>query len=1227
MKRILSLTALLMLALGVFVSLSAQGIVTVDHGTALDVTNPSPTNHETWSQDFSSSDTDAAMPYNDRPDGLYSVTIGSGNQISRMPVDFFYKNSMYQCLYYQSELGSTGNIISITLFNQFVSNNVTNKPLKIWMGVTDLQDLSAGWVPISEMTLVYDGRMSFPALQNRIVFQFQAPFDYAGGNIVLMFNRPMDNVNYSSNDYFKTQTGVAGRARNLFSDTSTYDPANLTGGTLTGSFPKITFSLATPTGPPVFLLGPTQHHFGDVNIGTSRSKIFNIMNVGGGSLGIDAISIAGSPAMSISQMPTLPATLGAGESAALTVTYTPTGLGVHNATLTVTDNLGTRHTLGSLNHTDSREAHTAQVSGSGVHDITIGIGNENARIPLDFFYRTSLFETIYTADEMNNFIGAITGIKLYTQFSTEIMARPVQIWMGRTTQNDLTQDWIPSTQLTQVFDSTVNFPFGENVVHINFQEPYLYLEGGNLVLMVFRPFDGQYYSSTCTFKSQTTGLGRSRNLYSDSATYFPATPPDAQITAQFPKITFLVIPGQVGDITGTVLGVNNTPLAGVQVNVLNRNYSAVTDAQGQFSISNLLSDHYSVTFSRHGYVSQTINIFVDEDETEVMNVSMNLMPNVNVIGSILASDTGSGIAGANITLTGYENYSGSSIANGSFSIPTVFSGYSYAYTISASGYTSTSGSIEVGASSLDMGSITLTEVAFAPTGVVAAQNAAFNAINLSWEVPDPNAIEITEGFEAVGFPPEGWDQVITNSGPANAAGVFPTWCKFGNISIPGSGNIAAPEGTKQVGLWWDYNHQDEWLLSPTFNCPSAAHLSFDTYATLGSVNDDHYYVQISTDAGESWITLWDATAQAAGENFYAYPITIDLTAYAGMVIKLAFHASDPPADTGLWYVWLIDNIYIGNLAEGIRFAGSDLISMPSLALDSNAGSGNTPMRASRDERQQHSMTPHSSKKLGLPSRSPNRALVGYQVWRLAAGQENNENSWISITEDLISALNYVDNDWTTLPDGTYKWAVKAVYTADVISTPAFSNNIVKQIGIGTIVGFVRKQNNQGLAGARVSAAGGYTTTTNNAGAYSLVVPAGTYSITATARDYADFTYENITVAPSQNTTVNFIMTPTSNADDFLPVTVTALKGNFPNPFNPETTISYDLKEAGKVRLEVYNVKGQLVRSLVMTDQPAGRYHVVFNGRDDNDNMLSSGIYLYRFSSENYHSTRKMMLME
>ncbi len=91
--------------------------------------------------------------------------------------------------------------------------------------------------------------------------------------------------------------------------------------------------------------------------------------------------------------------------------------------------------------------------------------------------------------------------------------------------------------------------------------------------------------------------------------------------------------------------------------------------------------------------------------------------------------------------------------------------------------------------------------------------------------------------------------------------------------------------------------------------------------------------------------------------------------------------------------------------------------------------------------------------------------------------------------------------------------------------------------------------------------------------------------------------------------------------------VTELLGNYPNPFNPETSISYNLREAGQVTLDIYNLKGQKVRTLVNEHQDKGQHNVVWNGKDENNSSVASGVYFYRMSNGSYSSTKKMILMK
>jgi len=94
-----------------------------------------------------------------------------------------------------------------------------------------------------------------------------------------------------------------------------------------------------------------------------------------------------------------------------------------------------------------------------------------------------------------------------------------------------------------------------------------------------------------------------------------------------------------------------------------------------------------------------------------------------------------------------------------------------------------------------------------------------------------------------------------------------------------------------------------------------------------------------------------------------------------------------------------------------------------------------------------------------------------------------------------------------------------------------------------------------------------------------------------------------------------------------PVLIDALYMNFPNPFNPSTTIRYSLKELKHVSLVVYNSLGQEVRKLVDTSQNTGIHTVVWDGKNDSGQKVSSGVYLYRLKAGSFVQTHRMMLVE
>ena len=112
---------------------------------------------------------------------------------------------------------------------------------------------------------------------------------------------------------------------------------------------------------------------------------------------------------------------------------------------------------------------------------------------------------------------------------------------------------------------------------------------------------------------------------------------------------------------------------------------------------------------------------------------------------------------------------------------------------------------------------------------------------------------------------------------------------------------------------------------------------------------------------------------------------------------------------------------------------------------------------------------------------------------------------------------------------------------------------------------------------------------------------------------------------SELVVINFLYSGT-DADNPIPL-ITKLTGNYPNPFNPSTNIAYSVKYAGYVILEVYNLKGQVVKILVNETKETGNYTVNWNGTDNTNRAVSSGVYFYKMKTNKFVSTKKMILLK
>lgn len=113
----------------------------------------------------------------------------------------------------------------------------------------------------------------------------------------------------------------------------------------------------------------------------------------------------------------------------------------------------------------------------------------------------------------------------------------------------------------------------------------------------------------------------------------------------------------------------------------------------------------------------------------------------------------------------------------------------------------------------------------------------------------------------------------------------------------------------------------------------------------------------------------------------------------------------------------------------------------------------------------------------------------------------------------------------------------------------------------------------------------------------------------------------------KSNTIHFVYDSLDSCDETQSPFITELYPNYPNPFNPQTTISFSLRQDGKVSISLYNIKGQKVATLVDENLPKGKHSIVWQGRDQRGTPVSSGVYLLRMQSADGVLSRKISLIK
>ncbi len=642
--------------------------------------------------------------------GLHAldVTVGAGNQQNRKPFDFFYRFSLFEAIYYPEEINTAGYIHSISYYNNFPNWNFANQHVQLWIGTTDLPDLSSGWVPSSQLQMLFNGTVNFPSGQNQITITLNHPFLYTGGNLVILTRSPGMTVTPVTPLNFYCQTIGTARARDFYSNSINPDPANppMSGInlTLSGQFAKTTFHFnETPitydlgitafSGPQTMTLGNEYTHSVSVsNLGTTSQSDYTVKIYDWNHT--ELASATG-------------VYLASGAGAEIPVVWTP---GAAEGYSSVYAKVLSSNDMNRFNDTSQLMDVLFLPDDDG------GITPPNpvtARIPIDFSRKNSLFETIFPASwlEYQNFNGnrQITGIKLYTAFAENLPAKPVKVWLGTTGLTDLTAGWITSGQMTAVYDGTIDFPIGNSSIDIAFQTPFFYT-GGNLVMMVQRPMDDVFYGNGNLFTCYAGPAGITRMVSSHNLEYNPANPPagTTSLTNQYPAVGFTFAFENLGSLNGIVSCSTGLPISGATVQLDYSNITATTDTRGAYSFGWLLPGTYMATVSAAGYVSQSRAVTVTGEANAVYNFTLHLATDLIVTGRVVtALNQEIGIADATVEITGAFTTAVSTDADGWFTIYDVIPNQTYLLRAMHPFYFTYYGEITVQSQNLDVGFLPL----------------------------------------------------------------------------------------------------------------------------------------------------------------------------------------------------------------------------------------------------------------------------------------------------------------------------------------------------------------------------------------------------------------------------------------------------------------------------------------------------------------------------------------
>ncbi|MDP8210326.1 MAG: carboxypeptidase-like regulatory domain-containing protein, partial [Candidatus Stygibacter australis] len=328
--------------------------------------------------------------------------------------------------------------------------------------------------------------------------------------------------------------------------------------------------------------------------------------------------------------------------------------------------------LTPFNNSGPGPTSTTPMVGIGVSLVQVGTAEvTDYQIPMNLYWENTIVEMVYDKEWLGSDMLINTVSFHAANIGSAINAFNFEIWLAEIDIDDLSGGWIDATQLTMVFDGTIDVPTGDYWLDIPLDTAFEYEYADNLVMGIIKD-DDEYYSTSDTWWTTESGTAnRTLHQYSDSEEYSIQSPPAASTAkTTYPDVRFWYSTLLHGDVEGVVTdAVTTNPIEGVEVYVGTWG-PATTNAAGEYLLEDLVTGMQDVSAFKEGYYDFSGQVEVLVNQVVTYDFTMEPFQFATLAGNVTDLDSGLPIEDAEIYLLselGYEFWATTN-ASGDYSI-------------------------------------------------------------------------------------------------------------------------------------------------------------------------------------------------------------------------------------------------------------------------------------------------------------------------------------------------------------------------------------------------------------------------------------------------------------------------------------------------------------------------------------------------------------------------------